>query len=222
MNPKRSLITGCGRSGTLFTTQLLQALGYDARHERSGGQGTVCWYCCQLLTKNINRIAGVTRCGCHYPGITIDHRGEAICSTPGNTMSTIYDLVMHQTRSPLEVIASIQTLTEGSINYIRNKIIRSDTQDLVLLAARYWIDWNRAAERMSDYSYRVEDMDYVLPDICEQIGIEYNPDNCKKQLARNGVNKRRHVSIDIDVIRKRDKQLHDELRETADHLGYQI
>lgn len=222
MNPKRCLITGCGRSGTLFTTQLLRALGYDARHERSGGQGTVCWYCCQLLTKNINQIADVTRCGCHYPGITIDHFGEAICSTPGTTMSTIYDLVLHQTRSPLEVIASVQTLTEGSINFIRNKIIKSDSQDLILLATRYWIDWNKAAERMSGYSYRVEDMDNRLPDICEQIGIEYNSDKGTEQLARIDVNKRRHTSVDLEMIRKRDKQLHDELRETADHLGYQI
>lgn len=38
------LVTGCGRSGTHFTTHLLQALGLKVNHERLGPDGSVDWH----------------------------------------------------------------------------------------------------------------------------------------------------------------------------------
>lgn len=38
------LVTGCGRSGTHFTTRLLQALGLRVNHERLGPDGSVDWH----------------------------------------------------------------------------------------------------------------------------------------------------------------------------------
>lgn len=37
------IITGCPRSGTLYTAKVLQTLGYDVKHERKSEVGTVDW-----------------------------------------------------------------------------------------------------------------------------------------------------------------------------------
>ena len=38
------VVTGCPRSGTLYTAKLLQAVGFDVRHEALGKDGIVSWY----------------------------------------------------------------------------------------------------------------------------------------------------------------------------------
>ena len=219
---KKCLITGCGRSGTLFTTQLLRALGYDARHERSGGQGTVCWYCCQLLKRNVGWESPITRCGCHYPGLNINEYGEAISEGPEVTMQSMHEVILHQARAPHDVIASLQTITEGSFNFIDNKIGAYNSDDRILQAARYWIEWNKAAAEMADYSYRIEDIDTQLPIICEHIGMPYTGEKVSDIISSRNVNTRRHGKVDASYIRNHDLRLYDELRHTADWLGYNI
>lgn len=222
MNSKRSLVTGCGRSGTLYVTNLLRALGYDMRHERSDGEGAACWYCCGLLEKNVRWEAPITRCGCQFPGVRIDEFGDAVSDLAVAPIVSRYDVILHQTRAPMAVIASAQTFTEGSFNYIGNKIGSSGPRDRILEAARYWIEWNRTAARIADYSYRVEDMPAQIPHICERIGIPYSEDRLGDLLLRKDINARLHDSVDAVYIRKRDAELYRELRRTADRLGYSI
>lgn len=52
------LVTGCGRSGTTYTSKLFQAAGYDVHHEdEKGSFGTVSWFL--VLPKDRNRKYGV-------------------------------------------------------------------------------------------------------------------------------------------------------------------
>ncbi|MFC1854225.1 hypothetical protein ACFL27_28915 [candidate division CSSED10-310 bacterium] len=219
---KQCLITGCGRSGTLYTTQLLRALDYDIRHERSGGKSTVCWFCCLLLKKNVCWNSPITRCGCQYPGVRINEFGEAVSEGLVATMDSLYEVILHQARAPLDVIASVQTLTEGSFNFIDNKIGIYHDHDRILQATRYWIEWNKAAARIADYSYRIEDMPAQLPQLCERLGIPYSRDKVRDVMSRQNVNARRHKPVAAAYIRKRDVRLYDELRQTADWLGYVV
>src|SRR5688572_6647003 len=50
------LVTCCGRSGTHFTTQLLQSLGLRINHERLGPDGSVDWH---LAVQGYRRRLGV-------------------------------------------------------------------------------------------------------------------------------------------------------------------
>jgi hypothetical protein len=137
-------------------------------------------------------------------------------------MSRHYDVILHQVRAPLDVIASLQTLQAGSFNYIDNKIGINQYDDRILQATRYWIEWNMAAAQMSEYSYRVEDMPEQLPVICDYIGIPYAAENVKIVISQNNTNSRRHENVDAAYIRKHDALLYEQLRHTADFLGYKV
>lgn len=49
----RILITGCGRSGTKFTSHLIKNLGLNVKHEKPGKNGTIDWHLAPIL-KNIH------------------------------------------------------------------------------------------------------------------------------------------------------------------------
>ena len=186
------------------------------------GEGNACWYCCMLLEPNVSRNDGVTRCACSFPDFLITPRGEPDTKEPQAPISSHYDLILHQLRSPLDVIGSLLTLTKGSWDYIDNKIGVYHLDDPVLWATRHWIKWNKRASQIASLSYRIEDIEAELPLICEMIGLEHNETRAREILRQPAIHSRSHPVVTRDDIKHRDTVLVEELDEVVAMFGYKL
>ncbi len=174
MERKKLLITGCGRSGTLYTTEVWRSLGLDIRHERPiplhgsmGRDGAASWF---MAVDDTNPPFG-----------------------PG-TRGYNFDFVLHVVRHPLKVIASVAQfiLQKGvpSPEYIEKHAPETrltfeertlePKQQFILRAARYWYYWNELAEGKADQTLQVEQLVSALPGLCDQLGVEYRPEHAEK------------------------------------------
>jgi len=171
---KKLLVTGCGRSGSLYTAEVWRSLGLDIRHERPigphgsmGRDGAASWF---MAVDDTNPPFG-----------------------PGTT-GYQFEFVLHVVRHPLKVIASVAQfiLQKGvpSPEYIEKHAPRTrltfeeralePKQQLILRAARYWYHWNQLAEGKADQTLQVEQLASALPGLCDQLGVEYRPGHVEK------------------------------------------
>jgi hypothetical protein len=139
------LVTGCGRSGTRFTTFVLRRLGLDVGHERLGKDGIASW------------------------ALAV----EADVVPWGPSLATLtFDVVLHQTRHPLRVANSVVSFREESWRFICDHVPCSLDDPLPLRAAAYWYHWNIAAEVKADVTFRVEDIRSSIGAIATKLGVE--------------------------------------------------
>ena len=140
------LITGSGRSGTKYISQVLQRCGLDVGHEKMGADGIVSGFYCFEADS--------------YPG----HNHPA--PRPD------FDLILHQVRHPLKTIASIQT---GHSSEWASQFILAEQDALPLRwACSYWLAYNESAERQAEFTYRIEDLEEAWPEIQQLLGFEYS------------------------------------------------
>src|SRR5262245_1471922 len=138
----RCLITGCGRSGTKYIAAVLQKLGLRIGHERFAPDGIASWQ----MVFNDAPIPGRPRGG------------------------VAFDVVLHQVRHPLLVIPSLSTFRAGSWHYVARHVPSDPDDSLLVRATRYWVCWNEQAQRLAQWTYRVEDLPCVFDDFCRRIG----------------------------------------------------
>lgn len=220
MERKRLLITGCGRSGTLYAARLWQALGLDIRHERPvppdgmiGADGMASWF---MAVDDPHPPSGPS---------ALDYQ---------------FDVVIHQVRHPLEVIASMAQFIfrqgKRAPGFIERHVpeTRLDAEEqnlfnpqeqLFLKAARYWCRWNLLAEAKADRTVQIERLDRELPDLCDLVGVLYRPGmvDC---LSKDINARRYHVSDDPWVIgweqiRRLDLRLYQRAKDLAVRYGYE-
>jgi hypothetical protein len=142
------LVTGCGRSGTKYTSFLLAKLGLDVPHERLGKHGIASW---SMAVPAEKRPFG----------------------PPSSQVS--YEHIFHQVRDPLSTIASAMTFNDISWNFISEHIECSRTAPRLVQAAKYWLHWNEQAERIATWRYRIEDLHGPVLDLfCDKIGVANN------------------------------------------------
>jgi hypothetical protein len=175
MERKKLLITGCGRSGTLYTAEVWRSFGLDIQHERPmplhgsmGRDGAASWF---MAVDDSNPPFG-----------------------PGTTGYN-FEFVLHVVRHPLKVIASVAQfiLQHGapSPEYIERHAPETrltfeehrtlaPKQQLILRAARYWYHWNRLTEQKADQTLQVEQLVPALPSLCDKMGVEYVPGQVDK------------------------------------------
>ena len=131
------LITGCSRSGTSYMSDFLRLNGIQVDHERDAPEGTVSW------TMVVD--APWTPWG------------------PGRR-SFRYRHIFHQVRHPLKAIGSIVNEEQRAWDFIQTYTPQVRENDRILVrAVNYWIYWNLAAERMAEFTYRIEDVEQALP-----------------------------------------------------------
>jgi hypothetical protein len=123
-------ITGCGRSGTVYTSKLLQSCGIMVGHEQMARDGIVSWW-----------IAG------DYWTPKGESWQEVLEFTP---------IVLHQVRNPLDCISSITTIKPKSWQYIGKHIPL--TNDVLKNAMAYYLFWNIRAQERACFSYQIEHM----------------------------------------------------------------
>jgi len=186
------LVTGCIRSGTAYTTAVLRNLGLDVMHEGSGKDGSVSAF----LAKPDVELPP-------WHGPAIDH----------------YDLVLHQVRHPVAVVASMRPSSGHFWAFVkRHASVRSAS--LLRRSMEYWLVWNRVAEARAQMTYRIEDAPW--DDICRLIGVEYNRDAVDR-VATDTNSRQGHPYYraltweDLDV---RDPALCLQIRQLARRYGY--
>lgn len=146
--PCKLLVTGCGRSGTNYTAEVLMRSGYDIKHEKPGVHGCVSW------PMAVNSYS------------------------PWGPMSNDdFEHVFHQVRNPLNVINSwivnISNLKRDEWQFIRRHVPEIKEDDSVIVSAvKYWIYWNKMADAISEWRYRIEDFKEILPEFMQRAEIE--------------------------------------------------
>ena len=128
------VILGTGRSGTAYTSKLLQCCGLDIGHEKLGSDGISSWY----LTEDT-------------PNKNSASWGDLSMSTP---------VVAHQLRNPLKTIPSLMTINKDSWDFIKNSTITSTWDNRLLVRSmRHWLEWNQAAFRKAEYHWTLEGLE---------------------------------------------------------------
>lgn len=130
------LITGCGRSGTMWMSRVLQAQGLDVGHEKMGRDGIASW------------------CLAAGDDIRLPDWHEPVAIDPGERW-----LRIHQVRHPLDVIASWaftvpDDVTAWALHQASSLVSGHKIRD----AMNYWCEWNALAATRAALTIRVEDI----------------------------------------------------------------
>jgi hypothetical protein len=219
MERRRLLVTGCGRSGTLYASAVWQAVGLDVRHE---------------MPVPPNGVMGEDGIASWYMAVD-DPEPPYGPSARGYT----FDLVIHLVRNPLEVIPSVAQFVlrnPPSLRYIERNArgtrldpldrLRGGKRALLLQAARYWHEWNLLAEVKAAGGARVqvEALTAQLPCLCERLGVTYRP-GCADAISRK-TNARHHYvdekpwTLNWPELEKLDGPLSGKVRRLASTYGY--
>ena len=217
---KKLLITGCGRSGTLYSARLFSELGMDILHEldrytqdEKGKDGFASW----------------------FMAVDDPHPPQGPSSQDYQ-----FQYVLHQVRHPLAVIASFAQfiLQKGSrspefiekyIPDLKQGLENTDLsvkQRLILQSARYWYEWNILALQKATDTIRLENMGRELPRLCDALGIDYDADVLTKISPRTN-DRGFYVEdepwvVSWEELELLDPDLTDRIRTLAETFGYQI
>ena len=165
------LITGCGRSGTKYTSAVLKACGLDVELERCGNDGAVSGFWAIDAPE--------------YPHF------HQLGKRP------VFDVILHQVRHPLNAISSMITALPKSWNWVCKFTDLERVKNKVEQAANYWLYWNKLCEHIADYTYSVESIETHWGTISGLLGIDCAfPDGIP-----TNINSRPHNNLTWDDIR---------------------
>lgn len=195
LQTRHLLITGCGRSGTSYTAKILQKGGFDAPHENVGAMGTVSWFST-------------------YNGLSLTHHLAP-------DLRFIH--VFHQVRHPLNTISSVYySFDPISWGFIERNIPHIHPKDSLLTkAAKYWYYWNLKADAISEWTYRVEDLERVWPEFCRRLGYNISSkvfDGVPRDT--NTWNMVQHRFTWKELFEQLDEDLFDDIQALAMKYGY--
>lgn len=159
---RKLLVTGCARSGTLYTTKVLRAIGLRVGHEYTDEDGTVSHFF--GTTMNLEYPLDLTR----GPRGRVVHQGE-------RPSDFEFEQVFHQVRDPRKVIASLRFTTVDPYTLFKVSRINVHTMNHLRRAVIYWVVWNEVIEkqRRVDLRYRIEDFSYVFPEILARLDLPH-------------------------------------------------
>lgn len=193
---KALLVTGCGRSGTGFMASFLNTAGYPVGHERMGQKGTVSW-----LT---GAKVPVAPWGPKWINFNFKH-------------------VFHQVRNPIKVIQSMYNVPPRAgwdwIGYVLPQIDPDD--DTLTKSVKYWIYWNEMVEAEADWTYRIEDLEKLLPELSERLGFHFSNKIFKSIPKDTNTKGPPKVILSWEYLRDNiDPELYLALEGMANHYGY--
>ncbi len=191
------LITGCGRSGTHYTSAVLKQIGLDVPHERVGADGAASW-------KHI--VSGTFV----YIG---KNREEKIDSSR-------FTRTLHQVRHPLKVIASMQTFSDSTWQYMEKYIELDLKGNPIKSAMQAWISWNELVELKATWRYKIEDLQSCFEKFCENAGLPVQPMPQVPHGAKDSRTDRFDAVYWEDLVAL-DAGLADRVRQKALRYGYE-
>lgn len=150
-------ILGCARSGTLYTTEVLQACGIKVEHEFTGKEGTVSCYA-------VGRPP--------YPHLHQNPEMQHIPHRKENIEQIPWTATLHQVREPLKVIESVYfVLTEPAWKWYAEKLNIPHRSNITYRSMLYWLRWNELCEKLAKMTYRLENIQGEWNTILYQCGL---------------------------------------------------
>ena len=178
----------------------MQALGLDVGHEVLGKDGAVGWF------------------------YASDYKWNGYGPGRGSRRESRFDHVLHQIRHPLKAIASTTWMHQPQYRFIDKSLgggLTDPQENMVQCAAEYWLRWNKMAEAVSEWSYRIED-------------IKNGSEQAQKLMAYAGVDdvygewpsvstttnhKRTNKPFTLDMV---DQELADQIVAYGERFGYEF
>lgn len=189
------VITGCGRSGTTFSSKLLRKCGLIIGHERLYINGISSW----RLVSDLKKV----QLGPSY-----------------SDLEDLDKVVIHQVREPLAAISSMLAIGSPSWKLIAQEIpVDLESDSKILRAMKYYYYWNMKAELKSEYRIKVETFKYDIKPILVENGIKFI-DKLGDIGSGNNINTRRHDLLDWENLDKEDGGLSAKIKELGIKYGY--
>lgn len=165
------LVIASPRSGTTYASRFYRHQGLDLGHERLGTDGAVSWpYAVQADA---------------YP---------SWMAGPHTPPSGRWEAVIHQTRHPLNVIASLSTIGNEAWQWMRQHTGPLDGDDLTRRCALY-LAWVGICDRASEDRYQVERMANDWPRIAEMTGAPTHVLSDRARALSTTTNHRNHPPL---------------------------
>jgi len=185
------LITGSGRSGTKYIARVLRRCGLDVGHEQIGKDGIVSGFYCFDADR--------------YPG-----KGHKVPRPK-------FDVILHQVRHPLKVIASVTT--GNSRGWASQFVDVEKDASPLRWACYYWLTWNLEAERQALWTYRIEALSDVWIDLQRVLCFDAIYDYATSYIPLT-VNTRAHEAITWQDVERAAPEIYGDIRAIADRYGY--
>jgi hypothetical protein len=234
---KKILITGCPRSGTTYTSKLLQRCGKDVTHEhRIGEDGIVSW----LLTPTIEDVTFIrqrrnfksihTNSKTHYMWRPF-HWDHPI---PTAEFKSEFGVFLHQVRDPIRCISSMTSLRERSMrctnSYVKYPIPPVPFEDMTFGERRdyrfrrqmyFWYYWNKIGIKNSQWHYCVENLGTsAKKGFCDRLQITEADFDKAYRFVSKSTNRRRKHLISWSKMRRVDEEMYGKISRLGESLGY--
>jgi hypothetical protein len=195
--PRLVLVTGCGRSGTGYMTEFLRAQGLDVGHEHMGKKGSVSW----LMAAEVDHAPW----GPLFKDYAFKH-------------------IFHQVRDPIKMIQSFYNepprATWEWIAQVIPEISLSDSD--LTKCAKYWYYWNLMAEDKAEWTYRIEDIQFVCEEMGDRLGLEFYTSIVDKISKTTNTKGPPHRVITWSILEEEvDADLYEMVRSLAERYGYE-
>jgi hypothetical protein len=184
------VISGCGKSGTLYTARLLNTLGIRTSFEE--------FFTAFTLPTNVNAFT------CWLKATSTCGEVSSFAAPFSQTLPTSWRpapgavVHIHQIRNPIKVIRSLMGARTFHPRPCRVLNVRfnfrhvpemSEDDEPIILAMTYWIYWNRLAKSRHPHLYHVESISKgSLQSLLETLGYKRSPIECGRALAKYGTN----------------------------------
>lgn len=134
-------------------------------------------------------------------------------------------IVLHQVRYPLDTIASCMTIADYAWEYICNYIPASMDENLLIRSMKLYYYWNKLAEEIAVWRYRIESLEDIFDEFCEKIG---HPElktkrHILKEIPKDINSAKGHPNyrkVTWKQLERKDRWLTERIREMAESYGY--
>lgn len=215
-------IVGCARSGTLYTTKILNQCGLKVAHEYTDTDGTVSAFGLGAPPYPVFNWVNKEN--------PLPHEGRT--AHVGEDLTKIDWLVtLHQVRHPFKCIAS-NTIVLGpdTYEYINRICPEFPTKrgNKLLRCMIYWYYWNLECEKVSRFTYKIEDIETRWDEISNAIEINCPfPKDSVSDKTNRGLRNRPWVNKEYDIVDPNelysvDYLLADNIINLARKYGYEL
>jgi hypothetical protein len=135
---KKYVILGCPRSGTGYASMLFKYNNIQVNHEILGSDGISSW--------------------CLFPSLPDSKLYGPSLNEVINEFNMDSIEFIHLHRHPLNVISSLQTISNTSWNYINKCLNLSPELDKLTRSIEFWVNWNLSIENITSNLISIEDL----------------------------------------------------------------